>query len=674
MVDVAWIGQDGDWNDPTNWSSGQIPTSADTASFTNSTSATIEGAAFVGDLVLQNSDLVVSGDFQSDGTSLAEVNDQVDSTGTLSIEAWGTLSLDELNLKSTFLEEQGVLVTGASTIASGLIIGGSATWLSSQTTITGTLGIVAGANVFGNVCLQNDAAINLDYSSGLAAGTITAAANSTISFSSLSGGLAPDAVIGDAIYVAAGATLTLGSGDSSPIIIVGSVSGPGSIYLSNSTLTFGSASTLSSTPILAGSEIGAPASNYVIDDSTLDLRGDDTASNARTSVAAQGASDTIYGGNTTLVVNILTSDASNIDLGSGVATVYGSLGALSVSGGTGDLTVYDAHSSDTLSGGSSNNTLVGGAGSLITAGGAGLNTIGTTGSSGRLDASGTTGNTNLFSGSGTGTTTMIGGSGSDVFACQSEAIDVQCGSGSDSIWAGEALSTTIQGGLGSAVIQSGKNAEVTLSGNGSDTIISGLGTTSVTDSGTSGSLTLFSIGSSTVNLSGDTESLRVVVGSACVSIEGTQSGSEFWCLDNANLSLTGPTSAMVVLAGSDDTVSAASATGTSTFFLSNSNNSTLMLEGGATEVIGGSQSSTLRIAGGDDSIYAGSGSLELDFTADTSLSGSVVVVNYNPDLDTIDFGPNPVSAVQTTWGLSLSFGHTHLLLYQFVGQVPDPHQ
>ena len=673
MADVYWVGEDGDWNDPENWSSGLVPTSSDVAVFQKPEGATVEGSAFIGALLIQNQSLAISGDFQGDGSDIASINDQLGSNGTLNVLSWTSLTLDQLDLSATYLEEQGALVTGASTVASGTVSGDNASWLSSQTTVTGTLSIVDGANVFGTLNLTNGAEIDVDNISNVAGGTITASANSSVDFSS-AGGFASDGMIEDAIYVLAGATLTLQSEDGSPIIITGGVSGPGSVYFSNTTLVIDSDPSTSATPPLAQSQAGTFASKYVISDSTLNLQNESAAQSSSAIVEAEGASDTVLGGSSTCLVNVLASSSAVVDLGSGAATVNGSAGTLSVSGGAGDLTVYDAHSPDVLVGGSSNNTLVGGNGSSVSVAGDGLNVIGTTGSSGSLNASGTTGNTSLFSSAGIGTTTMIAGSGNDVLVCPSTAAEIQCGSGSDSVWAGDALSTTIQGGDGNDVIQSGKDAEVAVTGSGADTVVCGAGTTSIAASSMSGSLTIFSVGSERVDLSGSTASLRAVVGSGSISVGGVQNGSEFWCLDQANLSLTGTASATIVVAGRNDTISATSTTGTNQLFLSNSSNTTLQLTDSANEVVCGSQASTLQIAGGQDSIYAGTGSLQLDFAANTSLPTNITLLNYNPDIDAIDFGTDAVSAAQTTWGLNLSFGHTDLFLYQFFGQVPGVQQ
>lgn len=777
MASATWIGTDGDWNDPSNWQGGSVPSPNDNVNFPVSGNETIEGSAYIGSLFLLGSSLTISGVFAFDNDSNGNITDSALNTSqsTLTIDPWGSLSLNALNLQNSMMIDQGLLLTQNADVETGILAGSSAEWFSSSTFIEQSLSVTEGAAIEGNFTLLSGASLITDGSSIVSGGTIVADGASTIRFEVPSGvePLSP-LVLSDDISVSDGADLSIVSPNGTPVTIQGNVTGNGTITLIGASLVVSAPAApeaaIKTKPFKTEAAVRGTSSSYELTSSVLDLTLQSPNGSQSAVVSCFGDADAVYAGSQAVEVTssgarlidfhggngvntvsagssilsyvqgsgaaivvcgtsgqdsvqagggsstILSSSGAQIlvrgsgpttvaggsgadlvdargangslvaygNIGLGVSSVYGGAGSLTVQGasgtlyvqgGSGNLTAWGGTSGDdTIVGGSGKNTIVGGVGAFIVGNGTGGGVYGLSASSGTIDDSASSGSDTIFATGGQGVARFIDGSGTDINLGGRATLDATCGSGTDYVWGGGGTNDTLTGGAGSDVLQGGSAATITTNGRSANFIISNGDGTNVDCSNTSGVQTVFAFGQGTTSIIGGSgELVAVVIDTSCIVNTGG-ANDVIWCGDNSSASVTGNGYTTFIAGGSGDNLNASSDTGNNTFSLGSANGCLVTTGLGKNYVVAGSSSATVNGSAGSTTIFGGGGNLDVNLSTAPSTFGSIIMLDYDPSHDQLNFGASDViTEVQTSFGIELETSHERVLLYQYYGHITTTH-
>lgn len=611
MALFTWIGTDGDWDDPANWDLGSIPTAEDVADFSSTAPATLEGAAYIGQLALAGGDLTISGNFSSDGVHQAAIDDNLDAhtAAYLTIDPWGSLQLDTLTLSMTTLTDFGLLVTQASTVTNALIAGLDSEWLGSETAITGTLAVDDGATFGGNLLLADGASLSIGETSIVEGGTITAQGSASLMLESKASAEASGFTISDDINFDSGSILTILGNGNQQVTLAGGISGSGTLAVIGANLLVGGSGAVAMTMLHSSQADGSNStldsplqeggSTYELSSSVLDLR-QTSSGNAVSLVICSGDVDAIFGGSQAF--SVTSNGASLIDVqgGAGANTVDAGLSTLSYIQGFGAADITCGSSGeDNVHVGTGNATVQTGSGAAVQVSGSGQVIVNDGSGACVLDDRSGTGSVTVYDQKSSAMLSILQGSGALSIYVASGPFSVVGGSGQLTAWGGTSVGDTLVGGTGADTLVGGADALVVANGGNA-----GLFGTSASGATVDGSA---STGNDTIFATSGTEASRLIGGSGSdVFLGGSgtdyiQCGSgldSVWAgsgIDNTvqggsgGAVIAGGASALVRLAGASSNVVVSIGEGTIIDRSSAAGSLTLYTSGnGVTSIIGGS--------------------------------------------------------------------------------------
>jgi Ca2+-binding RTX toxin-like protein len=605
------------------------------------------GAAFVGSLELEGGDVAIAGDFGPDGQDPASVTDsnagELGPSGTLTIAYWGSLSLDNLQLYTTELNVNGLLLTQDASVATVAIEGTNAVWLAGDATVTAGISITNSATVEGSLVLESGVVLSIDPSSSLEDGSV--AVEGSVSLNLLPEPTVmspPSAGFMDNLALEAGSTLTVASGGNAAYLVYdAAVSGPGTLALAATDVDFLPQATLGSvieveagTATVATSSIEASAT-FVLSSAVLDFRPQvSQTSGLIVDVDCIGGMNTIYSGSSPLDIldsssassTLITSNGSTFAMASEQVSIQSENTSCSVTVTADDL----ATPSDEVN--AERDYPVG----QITVSGAGSSTITVGDINETIYGQKSTGDNEYFGGTGAGLTEIYDGSGNDTVIGGSGALDVNGGSGSLLVWGGTSGDDTITGGTGLDTLVGGQGATVIGIGDEPDVLGDYASDALVDDSQTNGADTIFGgVGDGVTTvlgghgndvIVGNSATLDVICGSGNTSVWTENAANDTIIGGDGNDLLQGGLNSLITLSGSgQDTVLAQS--GMSNINAADFGGSCLFFCGGsgASTINGGSGALTVVGAGGSLDVTLGLGNAEIwaaQDRYDTILGGS----------------------------------------------------
>ncbi len=398
----------------------------------------------------------------------------------------------------TFLEVDGTLASAGGSADVALVTGAGADWTASAPLTVNQLYVTQGATFAGDLVLGNGGTVNFDTSADFGGGTLALAGDGTVYIAEAVGAATGSATLAEAITVAAGHVLTLGSDPGVAVTVAGGISGAGVVSVTTGDLIFDAPNTYSggtnvedATLTLVGA--GAAGTGAIfLESGTLVVQADSTgAAGYQTVVGASGDNvviDTVSALSGGLLVFGGAGGTLNFTGGDNNATVVGGTGVLTAAGGFGFDVIYGGTSGqDVLNSGSGPTTLVSAFGGVLTASGiapqvlvaAGGNTTltGAAASGHDLYFTGGTGNTVVQAGAGT-STVVASGAANTIFGATGTQDVFLSGSGTtqfDFVSGAEAGNTNILGfntgdtlnlsGYGSGEAQAAVASETVAGGN-----------------------------------------------------------------------------------------------------------------------------------------------------------------------------------------------------------------
>jgi Ca2+-binding RTX toxin-like protein len=543
MASLVWIASDGYWNDPLSWGSGYVPGVQDVALFPVSANVTVEGSAYVGQMLLRGGSVDVSGDLSSDGSDEASLSDDgaTSNGSSLSIESWGSLTLDDLSLTSYSFADTGLVLTQAATIKGGAVAGEGAEWVSGNNAlIEGTLSVSGGASLLGSFTLGPGAELVTDGQSTIAGGMLSVVQSATLFFNTSSSTtyVSPQAVA-DGIYLAENASLTIVSGNGQPVEIQGGVYGTGTISIIGANLVIGLAGEKEMVSqdvvfplpqVRSQSEtLSTQALTFELTSSVLDLRSQPLEASETEVVHCSGDADAVFGGSQSLLVESSGANLIDVQAGGGANTVAAGGAVLTYSQGTGSADVTCGSSGhDSVQVGAGESIVQASDGSKIQIVGSGPTTV--TGGSGTafLDDRSGSGDVMVYGDVGTGITSVAAGAGAVTVQGESGALSVQGGTGSLTVWGGTSGRDTLEGGTGANTVVGGAGALVVAHGSVSG-LYGGGSNATVDGSASSANNTIFADpGSSDTRLIGGSGSDVFLGGTGTVYVQGGAGSSVVW--------------------------------------------------------------------------------------------------------------------------------------------------
>ena len=611
MGTFTWIGSDGDWNDPTNWSGETIPTPEDTVQFSSTASATLEGAAYIGQIELGGADLTISGDFSNEADQSAVVTDQGSETtdSTLCVDPWASLQITNLSLSTVSLVDLGALITEAASIDSGSVDGQAADWFGNETAVAGTLAVYNGGTFAGNLLLENNAALAIDSTANLVGGSITAEGSATVLATQLPNLVGTSATIDDDLSLDQGSVLTIYGTGGQQITLGGTVDGPGTLAVVGASLVLvATAQSGATSTDLAGEQLRSAASEdadvksdgptYELSSSVLDLRQSSPATAAPT-ILCSGDADAVFGGSAAF--SVVSSGASLIDVqaGTGSNTVSAGSSALSYVQGLGQAVVSCGSSGrDSVQVGLANAVVQTSQGANVQVVGDASITVESGAGDSCIDDRSGVGNLTLYCNQGSGTTSVSAGSGDLAIYGVTGALSVVGGSGELTVWGGSSGQDTLSGGSGVETLVGGANCSVIAKSSHAGLYGTSASNAVIDASASSGNDTIFATsGPGTTSLVGGAGSDLFLGGSGTDIIQcgsgfdyvwagsGTgntvQGGTGQAVIDAGNASqvnLKGPSSDTVIASAGETTVNRGTSAGSLTVFANN---------GGSASVTGG---------------------------------------------------------------------------------------
>jgi hypothetical protein len=662
-----WLGDsgaggNGDWNTAADWSSGTVPGDNATANFAlGGQYYTVTGDATIGAITIDADAVTFDGAItQNSGntsTFLTATDDAyVELDSNASFEGAGGLNFAQ----GTLLDVQGFLLAAGGT-ADTVIDENFGTMVLTSAIDLNALYVNTGASFTGDVTLNDGGNITLDTSAQFGGGSITLLGSGTIYEA-----LAPGQTSGnvdESISVSASNFLTLAADPGVNFVVGGTISGAGGLVINlgavdlngdnefTGGVTISDGASLSSdttldfnalTLLTGGSYDGTITLNaggtLTIDSATtltnsLSLLGDATVQEILTAGATSATSDfsvavAVGSGNTlsflsdpdvTTVVNGAISGGGAVSIAGGTVELAG------VNSFTGGLTATNANLTiDGQGAVPAGNNIVLYASTLTTQ----ADSTGATNFTDSVIARGTSDTVNAVAGNllvfatTTSSMTFIGGAGTDTIIGDGGALSVTGGSTGDLVFGGNAA-LTFTGGAGASTVVGGAGAVTATGGSGGDLIFGG----------TSGMDRLYTgTGPSTL------------VGGA---------GAQLFATGSANSVLVDGGGALLnaVASTGNDTLFGGQ-TGTSDTIFSGAGTSTVVLNGGSTELF----------TTGTADVFAGSGALTLAYV--NGVGGGITnVENFNLATDSISLaGYSQGAAAQILASETVAGGNTILQL------------
>ncbi len=421
MASYTWNATNGgDWNTATDWTPNGTPGAADNAVFANNGySYTVTGDATAASISVDADNVSFTGALTIDGSTglVGTDNAYVDIASTAFVTDSGNVDF----ASGTFLEVDGLLISGGGAVDMAQVVGAGAGWSVSTALAVNQLYVTQGAVFAGDVMLNAGGTVNFDTSSNFGGGTLTLAGNGTVYVADAVGAATGTYALSEAINVAAGQILSLASDPGVSVSVSGGIAGAGSVAVTSGDITFaapntytGGTNVLDATLTLVGAG-GAGTGAIFLDNGALTLQADSTGAAGSETVVGAGGTDTVDDTVSALSGSLLVFGSPSGTLtftgGDNNATVVGGAGVLQATGGFGSDHIYGGTSGqDTLFTGGGPTTLVSGSGGTLTALGGAPNTLVAAGGNTTLAGASATGNT-LFYASGTGTTVVQAGSG-----------------------------------------------------------------------------------------------------------------------------------------------------------------------------------------------------------------------------------------------------------------------
>ncbi len=411
----------GDWNTQTDWTPDGPPGATDVAKFaTGGNSYTVTGDASAASIVVNADEVTFTGMLTLDGsTGLTGTNGAyVDIASSALVTDAGDVNF----AAGTFLEVDGLLVSGGGAADVALVTGAGAGWSASAPLKVNQLYVTQDAVFAGDVTLGAGGTVNLDTSAGFGGNTLTLAGSGTVYIADAVGAVTGTYALSEAIDVSAGQILSLASDPGVSASVTGGIAGAGSVAVTSGDFTFatpntytGGTNVLDATLSLMGAGAAGTGALF-LDNATLNLAADSTgAAGSETIVGASGdnvVNDTVSALSGSLLVFGSSAGTLTFTGGANDASVVGGAGVLDATGGSGPDAIYGGSSGqDVLFTGTGPTTLAGAYGGTLSAVGGAANLLVAAGGNTTLAGAGSTGD-NLFYTSGTGTSVVQAGSGS----------------------------------------------------------------------------------------------------------------------------------------------------------------------------------------------------------------------------------------------------------------------
>ncbi len=410
----------GDWNTAADWTPARVPGATAHASFaTGGNSYTVTGDASAASISVDADDVSFTGALTIDGSTglVGTDNAYVDIASTADVTDSGGVDF----AAGTFLEVDGLLISGGGVVDVALVTGAGAGWSASAPLTVNQLYVTQGAIFAGDVMLNDGGTVNVDTSATFGTGTLTLAGNGTVYIADAVGAATGTYALSEAVDVTAGNIFSLATDPGVSVSVSGGIAGAGSVAITSGDVNFatpntytGGTNVLDATLTLTGA--GAAGTGAIfLDNGALTLQADSTgAAGSETVVGAGGndtVDDTVSAASGSLLVFGSASGTLTFSGGDNNATVVGGAGVLNATGGFGFDAIYGGSSGqDSLVSGTGPTTLVSGSGGTLTALGLAPNTLVAAGGNTTLAGASATGN-NTFYVSGTGTTVVEAGSG-----------------------------------------------------------------------------------------------------------------------------------------------------------------------------------------------------------------------------------------------------------------------
>ena len=417
MASYTWNAVDGgDWNTAADWTPNGTPGATDDAFFaTNGNSYTVTGDASVASIDVKEDDVSFTGMLSIDGGRglTGTGGAYVDIASTALVTDSGNVSF----ASGSFLEVDGLLISGGGAADVALVTGAGAGWSVSAPLSVNQLYVTQGAVFAGDLTLNDGGTVNLDTSAEFGGNTLTLAGNGTVYIANAGSAATGTYTLSEAINVSAGQILSLATDPGVSASVTGGIAGAGSVAVTSGEVIFatpntytGGTNVLDATLTLMGG--GAAGSGALfLDNATLNLAADSTGAAGSETVVGAGGSDVVND-----TVSALSGSLLVFGSPSGTLSFTGGGNAASVVGGAGVLDATGGSGSDAIYGGSSGQDL------LVT--GTGPTTL----------AGGSSTGDNLFFTSGTGTSVVQAGSGSSTVVASGASNAIFGTSGSQDVF------------------------------------------------------------------------------------------------------------------------------------------------------------------------------------------------------------------------------------------------
>jgi hypothetical protein len=401
-------GGNGDWNTPSDWQGDSVPAADDNAVFNLTGSYTVTGDATIQSIAVNQGSVTFDGSISEDSVgSGAFLSGGNDAQVTLDSNAFfygGPISFAD----GTVLSVDGTLITTGGQ-ADLLEVENFGQVITSGAITLNTLTVGLGGSYTGDLTLNEAGSLQLDTSASFGGGTLTLDGDASIYLAAAEGTSGGQGSVTDAIGLANGGTLQLGSDSGVTLLLGGPISGDGNLLVTSGIVditgtgnTYTGSTSVENATLIVDNSTGVASPRILLTDATL----------------ISGAAGNGYSG---AVIAFGTADTIDAAAGNILAYMGAAGGTLSFAGGSGVDTVIAGDSVTlNMSGGGNNWGVAYGAGSVV----------------------------NAYST--TGTDTLLGGAGSNVILTGAGTDYVIPGTGDETIYASTGTMDVIASGGSSA--------------------------------------------------------------------------------------------------------------------------------------------------------------------------------------------------------------------------------